>query len=260
MKIHQIKTAWPESSSFHLERYVGNEYIFLHFTTHAIASENGILRDFPAGACIVYPPGAHQILNAYSDGFIHDWMHISSDIGDVLLHHGIQPDTIYTLSEDRFVTQLMREAELEQLNRREDSDELCDLLLRELFLKIARAVKSGPTETVSPNVHHTFTELRARIHMQYNKDWTVEEMATLVHLCPSRFYNVYKSIFGISPKNDLLIARLEHAKLFLCDEANTVKDVALAVGYTNVYHFIRAFKKYVGCTPGQYRMRHTEGM
>mgnify|MGYP002518318148 FL=1 len=258
MIIHRIKTDWPEGSPFHLERYVGNEFIFIHLTTHAAATGKGVLRDFPAGTCILYPPNAHQILHAYPDGLIHDWMHISSDAAEVLSSFGIQPDTACFLSEDRFVTQLMREMELEMLNHRNDSEVLCDLLLRELFLKIARSLRSDSTEAVAPSVRHAFTELRARIHLHYEKDWTVEEMAALVHLCPSRFFNVYKNIFGISPKNDLLCNRLEHAKQFLCDDTRTVSEIAASVGYANVYHFIRAFKKYTGYTPGQYRIQHAE--
>lgn len=256
LKIRNIKTAWPENSTFSLERYVGNECIFIHMTTHALVSEKGILRDCPAGTCILYSPGAHQLLRAFPDGFVHDWMHISSDAKAFFSSYGLQTDTLYTLSEDGFVSELMREAELETLNPRPDSDALCELLLRELFLKLSRGVNNNRAESVSPSVREAFATLREKVHLQYEKEWTVEEMAALAHLCPSRFHNLYKHIFGISPKSDLLAVRLEHAKLFLPDESRTVKEVAGAVGYSNVYHFIRAFKKYAGVTPGQYRTAH----
>ena len=256
MKIYKIKTAWPENATFHLERYVGNECIFIHFTTHAVVSENGVLRECPAGTCILYPSGSHQLLRSFPDGLIHDWMHISSETKAVFASYGLQSDTLYTLSDDRFVSEIMREAELETLNPRHDSDALCELLLRELFLRLSRGITEKCTETIPPTVRDAFSDLRSRVHMEYEKDWTVESMASLIHLCPSRFYNLYKSIFGVSPKGDLLTVRLEHAKLFLSDNTRTVKEVSEAVGYTNVYHFIRSFKKYTGYTPGQYRTAH----
>ena len=46
--------------------------------------------------------------------------------------------------------------------------------------------------------------------------------------------------------------RLKHAKEQL-KEGNSVKQVASAVGYTDTQALTRAFKRYEGVTPSQYR-------
>ena len=47
--------------------------------------------------------------------------------------------------------------------------------------------------------------------------------------------------------------RVERAKKLLADPAQRIHEVAESVGYTDVAHFSKSFKKYVGCTPGEYR-------
>ena len=47
--------------------------------------------------------------------------------------------------------------------------------------------------------------------------------------------------------------RTEKARLLLTDPSLKVHEVAESVGYADVAHFSKSFKKYVGCTPGEYR-------
>ena len=52
---------------------------------------------------------------------------------------------------------------------------------------------------------------------------------------------------------DLLAGiRIEKAKQLLTDPARRIHEVAESVGYTDVAHFSKSFKKYVGCMPGEY--------
>lgn len=58
---------------------------------------------------------------------------------------------------------------------------------------------------------------------------------------------------------DLLNAeRIEHAKELLQDPALRVSDVSEEVGYSDVAHFSRVFKRITGSSPGEWRNRHGE--
>ena len=47
--------------------------------------------------------------------------------------------------------------------------------------------------------------------------------------------------------------RVDKAKQLLSDPARRIHEVAEDVGYADVAHFSKSFKKYLGCTPGEYR-------
>ena len=77
-------------------------------------------------------------------------------------------------------------------------------------------------------------------------------MAELVNLSPSRFYSLYKAMFGISPQQDLIRKRIQTAQILLDKQEFTVCEVAKLTGYGNQYHFIRQFREMTGMTPGSF--------
>lgn len=248
MKINQIKTLWPEDEGFFLKRRVADEYIFIHTLTEMLVYIDGKMEKMPEGSCICFPPNCYQHIAAVQGGLLHDWMHLDADFAKIAKKYCFKCNKIYTAADSGFITELMRDAELEHMNEASFYDEICEMKISELVAKLIRA---KDTETVAPSVNSAFTEARAKIHMDYRRPWSVEEMANLVHLSPSRFFAVYRSVFGVSPKTDLSNVRLEHAKHFLLS-GMSVKEAAEMTGYTNVYHFIRAFKAHTGVTPGKY--------
>ena len=47
--------------------------------------------------------------------------------------------------------------------------------------------------------------------------------------------------------------RIGRAKELLADPSRRIQDVAEATGFSDVAHFSRSFKRFAGCTPGEYR-------
>jgi AraC-like DNA-binding protein len=61
-------------------------------------------------------------------------------------------------------------------------------------------------------------------------------------------------MFGTSPINDLIEARISAARSLLMAEGDlSVAQVAERLGYNDQYHFIRQFKAANGQSPGQFR-------
>lgn len=254
MKITQIKTLWPENEDFRLERLdTGEQYIFIHMlTTAALSSDNGI-SVCPAGSCICYEPHSYQFLAAHGkQGLVHDWAHITGDFHKIALQYGFQFNQIYQMSEGSFITEIMQAAELEVLHSRPHAEDICTMKMTELVIKMMREIENEKAEIIMPEMRSAMLEVRAKIHMDYSRGWKVDEMAKLAHMSPSRFYSLYKAVFGVTPKADLQVIRLEHAKVLLAEGRRSVREIAELVGYENEYYFIRAFKSFTGKTPGKY--------
>lgn len=47
--------------------------------------------------------------------------------------------------------------------------------------------------------------------------------------------------------------RMEEATQWLLNTDTTVEDIALNVGFQNIYYFSTSFKKYTGVSPTKYR-------
>ncbi len=78
---------------------------------------------------------------------------------------------------------------------------------------------------------------------------SVGDLAQLSGRSLSSFNRDFKALYQIGAKQWLLEKRLKKARGLLESEKHSVTDVALMVGYSNVSHFIKAYKSRYGLTP-----------
>lgn len=67
---------------------------------------------------------------------------------------------------------------------------------------------------------------------------------------------LFRTRFGTSPRQYVLELRMQKAKRLLEEGGADVGEIAVACGFSAIYHFCRTFKALVGETPTQYRRRN----
>ena len=82
---------------------------------------------------------------------------------------------------------------------------------------------------------------------------TIVQLAAIVHLSQFHFARAFKEAVGITPHRYLVKRRIERAKILLTVTRLSIQEIAIRVGYINISHFTRQFRKYVGATPAVYR-------
>ena len=87
------------------------------------------------------------------------------------------------------------------------------------------------------------------------KSIKIEDVAKELHLSRAYLRNVFFEQMQMSPKEYLMKIRMERAE-FLLKENYTVTEVALSVGYSDVLQFSKAFFKYHGLYPTQFKKRY----
>ena len=165
---------------------------------------------------------------------------------------GLAPDTLYTPQESHILTELTAELESEFFAERAYKELFSDAKLQEWFIQLGRKIHRNNIPMPNYPFADAFRKLRIEMFSHLNRNWTVSEMAECVRLSESRFFAVYKNMFGISPYNDLLLARMEKARYLLSVGRYTNAEIATTVGYPNEFQFIRHFKKAMGVSPQAY--------
>ena len=84
---------------------------------------------------------------------------------------------------------------------------------------------------------------------------SAQQLAALSGRSISTFNREFKTLYGTTPKQWLIDRRITHAFTLLSREQWSVTDAALEVGYSNVSHFISAFKKKYGKTPYEIKLK-----
>lgn len=87
-----------------------------------------------------------------------------------------------------------------------------------------------------------------------NPDINITHIANKLSLSVSYLGGTFKRIEGMSILDYIHLLRIEESKKLLVQD-KTIKFCAESIGYTDVKTFIRAFKRYEGITPGQYRTK-----
>lgn len=91
------------------------------------------------------------------------------------------------------------------------------------------------------------------ITLNPEKNWSLDEMAKLSGYSVSRFSELYKGYFGLSPINSVIYERIEMAKRLLLSGQASVLSVSEACGFSTVNYFSKCFKNLTGCSPTAYR-------
>lgn len=70
---------------------------------------------------------------------------------------------------------------------------------------------------------------------------------------PAYLVRALRQTIGITPSEFLMQYRMEESVRQLLNTDDSVEDVALKVGFQNIYYFSTSFKKYTGVSPSKYR-------
>lgn len=88
----------------------------------------------------------------------------------------------------------------------------------------------------------------------YNEKISLDRIAENMYLSPFYLSKVFKSETGSTPIRHLIDIRLEKARELLGESGEmSIREVALAVGYEDAYHFSKLFKKKYGVAPSSVR-------
>lgn len=86
-----------------------------------------------------------------------------------------------------------------------------------------------------------------------DKHYGVEDVAEELGISVSHCNRVFRSVYGQSPRAYLSELVLYEAKLLLADPLLAVQTISSALGYRDIAHFSRQFKRWAGVSPSDYR-------
>lgn len=254
MEIYLAKSCWKEKKGFSLYREnLDGYYIFIHFLTAAQAVLKGKQCTIAPGGCVIFEAEHPQYIASPDADLVHDWFHADLSFGKLLKELGAECEKIYYPENGKSITDAIQRIELEYMRKEDFYEELSEADIKKIIIKMVRSEKNKDNSLeISRETKKIFADARLKIHSEYSKLWSVEQMAELTRLSPSRFAGIYKKIYGISPINDLINLRIERAKIMLSCGVS-VKETAEKTGYGSQYNFIRQFKQHTGTTPGKYK-------
>lgn len=97
--------------------------------------------------------------------------------------------------------------------------------------------------------------LWTRVETNIAHDWSMTSLAREAHVSKEHFRRLCWKELGRSPIAHLTSLRVQAAQHILASTNDKLETVAQLVGYQSAIAFSRAFRRWVGCHPSEYRTR-----
>ncbi len=211
------------------------------------------------GECIVYTPEFPRVLTINPDIPIlrNNWIHFECPAPrEYFSELGLPTNALFNLRSATLVSSMMDDIMTEHLQMNPGWERMEGVLLEAFLIKLARcAVPLGKGVLDDKRQMDDFTALRREIYLHPERNWSVASMAVNLFLTQNRFIALYSQFFGVTPKHDVVTARVQKAKMLLYMEHVSIRDVAHSSGFQNEYYFSTVFKRLTGFTPNAYRRK-----
>lgn len=122
-------------------------------------------------------------------------------------------------------------------------------ILSYFYRAMAQLEVAGSSGTVEEEY---FTKAASYIQNNYSYPIRITDLARYVGVDRTYLYKIFRNREGISPKQYLLLVRVNAAKNMLRAKRYSVGEIALSCGFTDSSSFCNHFKRITGRTPGQF--------
>ena len=151
---------------------------------------------------------------------------------------------------DRIFDQMYERFDMQSLSSKFE----CISLLYRLFSCLA----DGEIPAVSQNryVREAFSLINRHFS---DRAFTVDALSNMLNLHYNYFSILFKKETGITPMAAINDARMQNATKMLRFTDRTVKEIAIACGFSDEFYFSRKFKRQFGISPKEYRKAEAFG-
>ena len=130
------------------------------------------------------------------------------------------------------------------------------LIIRDRFeIFIREIVRSGLEKEDGIKIPERLIAVRQYIEDHYRESLSLAGIARRFSISPPHLSTEFKRWFGTSPRKYLIKYRLHEAEILLKDNNLLIDDIAERVGWDDVYHFSKIFKKHLGVPPSSMRSK-----
>ncbi len=207
-----------------------------------------------AGEGFVLPSGVQ--INYYPNSknpWRYIWFGVDGDFTRLLNEVGFtDKEAIFHPSDTEGTAKLLSDMIL-----RVKGDSLSDYLYtKSVFLRLLSDLteRNESCERVLPPPHRAVIgEVMSLIEQNYsNSSLSVDMLCRIVHISHSYLCKIFLRETGFTMRQIITNKRLAEAKKRLSDGMG-IRETAEAVGYRDIIHFSKEFRKYTGVPPGTFR-------
>jgi AraC-like DNA-binding protein len=241
------------SKNYRLERNRSPDHLMLYTLGGSawLAIDHGKPVELTAGDLFIAPSQSVYAYRTRGSRWESAWLHLGPRSQWDALMAG-EPRVRKALSADmlvRVITGYMEEADLQGV----ESAQALQAYVELMVVYLRRELESGSLQQAERNLR--LKAILGKVQSSLQQDWTVEKLAALAGTSRAQLHRIVPELTGRSPMKMIHALRMDRASELLIYTGQTLAVIAEEVGYDNPFAFSKAFKRYTGTSPAEFRKR-----
>lgn len=232
----------------------GFELYTLEFVAQGTGSVElrGAASPLTPGTLFAYGPGIpHRIVTDPATPLVKYFVCVVGHEARALLEEvGPQPGEVIFTSSPADVLALWEDLIRAGLRKTSFASRIAHLVLEQLMLRIGET--SVPRGFSEGPAFATYLRCRHHIETHWRDLSTLDQLARECHVAPAYVCRLFRRFDRQSPYQYLLRQKMTHAATRLLQPGATIREVASELGFTDPFHFSRAFRRAMSIPPGQF--------
>jgi AraC-like DNA-binding protein len=222
------------------------DWLFMLFHDRGRVVLSDGVHDVSSGSLICWPHGSGHQYGQNAGEWDHSWIHVDGDwVAERLVECGIREGAILKLEQPERMEPCLWRLYTELTNHQEPDP----VILKNIFHNWLREVMRDLREGASPFVPEKIRGVKQYLDQHASRPVTLQALAEKAGLSVPHLCAEFRRCCGDSPINYLIGLRLKQARYLLLDRGLSVGEIAARVGYDDIYHFSKLFKKHFGVSP-----------
>lgn len=183
-----------------------------------------------------------------ADPFVLSGMEFETSLPDAVLN-AVFPPSLWAPTDpliQHMLDEMIRRSE-HLMTLSEDSHALFKAFLLRLMTSRPPSSRHGPDGR----------QILEYLYLHRLEDITLSDLSQRFHYHPNHLNRLIRSLTHMTIHQLIIEYRLQHACDLLRNSTESVTAISHACGYENPNHFCQLFRQKQGCTPLEYRQRHT---
>lgn len=205
------------------------------------------------GRVFTYGPGVpHVITSDASDPLVKYFVSSTGrEIEPLLVRHDLGPGTVVQVASPEAILRVFEDLVANGSSGSRFAPLICATLVELLVLKIAESTLAEAASQTP--AFATYQTCREFIRENYLCFKTLDNIAKACHVDEAYLCRLFKRFDSQSPYQYLMQLKMAVAARRLHYEGKLVKEVAYELGFSDPFHFSRAFKNVFGLSPTTFR-------
>lgn len=132
------------------------------------------------------------------------------------------------------------------------------VILKNLFYNGLRGLMRDTDENSSFFIPEPVRQVKQYLDQHTQEKVTLHRLAAMAGISVPHLSAEFKRCYADSPINYLIRQRLQQARYLLLNRGLSISEIAMKVGYEDIFHFSKLFKKHFGKSPQAVRNQFTD--